>query len=79
MATTNRVYCWKDGERLFVDLNGATIEAKSFTVEQQMVTLQFQAKITVMTAAHEAPAKLPVTKHARPAVQADPLLDECLW
>ena len=50
MATTNRVYCWKDGERLFVDLNGATIEAKSFTVEQQLVTLQFQARITVMKA-----------------------------
>ena len=78
MATTNRVYCWKDGERLFVEINGATIEAKSFTVEQQLVTLQFQARITVMKAANDAPAKLAVTQ-TRPAVQVDPLLDECLW
>jgi len=48
MATTNRVYCWKDGNRLFVDLNGATIEAKSMTFDDQVVTLRFQARINVM-------------------------------
>ena len=45
MVTTNRVYAWKDGDRLFVDLNGATIEAQSLTFDRQVVTLRFHARV----------------------------------
>ena len=79
MATTNRVYCWKDGERLLVDLNGATIEAKSLTFDQHIVTLQFQARLTVMKSPGVAWNKAPMPTRAKSPTNADPLLDECLW
>ena len=79
MPTTNRVYCWKDGERLFVDLNGATVEAKSLTFDQQIVTLQFQARLTLVNNADACRSKVVTTAPARPVMQGDPLLDECLW
>ena len=79
MATTNRVYCWKDGDRLFVDLNGATIEAKSLTFDQHVVTLQFQGKITEMKTVGASPDRWPMAAAARSANECDPLFDECLW
>ncbi|HLX28493.1 MAG TPA: hypothetical protein VKV24_08415 [Casimicrobiaceae bacterium] len=42
MATTNFVRLWRDGERLFVDVNGATIEACSLKFDGRVVTLEFQ-------------------------------------
>jgi len=50
MVTTNRVYAWKDGDRLFVDLNGATIEAQSLTFDRQVVTLRFHARVAPLNA-----------------------------
>lgn len=74
MATTNFVHLWKDGDRLFVDVNGATIEARSLTFEQEIVTLEFQARV--------APLKV-LPSHSTGGnaapVQNDPLHDECLW
>lgn len=46
MATTNFVRLWRDGARLFVDVNGATIEASSLEFDERVVTLQFQAIVT---------------------------------
>ena len=48
MATTNFVRFWRDGERLFVDVNGATIEARSVALEERVVTLQFQGTVTAL-------------------------------
>ena len=78
MATTNHVHCWKDGDRLFVDLNGATIEAESLTVDQHVVTLQFCGRMTPTTTAavsNNKPAKMGWPS----VVDGDPLLDECMW
>ena len=45
MASTNFVHTWQDGDRLFVNINGADIEARSLTVdEKQIVTLRFHAR-----------------------------------
>jgi hypothetical protein len=71
MATTNRVFTWKDGDRLFVDLNGATIEAHSLTFDRQIVTLQFHARVAPLYDIHERGVVQRATD--------DPLLDECLW
>jgi hypothetical protein len=49
MATTNFVRTWKDGDRLFVNVNGATIEAVSFTLEEGIVTLRFNACVAPLT------------------------------
>ena len=51
MATTNRVYLWKDGDRLFVGLNGATIEAQALTFERDLVTLQFRGSVAALRSA----------------------------
>lgn len=48
MATTNFVRFWRDGERLFVDVNGATIEARSVELDDRVVTLQFQGTVTAL-------------------------------
>ena len=48
MATTNRVYLWKDGDRLFVGLNGATIEAQALTFDRDLVTLQFHGSVAAL-------------------------------
>jgi len=45
MATTNFVRAWEDGDRLFVNVNGATIEVHSFTFNDGNVTLQFHARV----------------------------------
>lgn len=45
MATTNFVRIWKDGDRKFVNVNGATIEVASFTFDEGIVTLQFNARV----------------------------------
>ena len=74
MATTNLVHLWKDGERLFVDVNGATVEARSFALKQEIVTLQFRARVRELKA---------LTRHGAdggvPRIQNDPLYDESLW
>jgi hypothetical protein len=44
------MYTWKDGNRLFVDLNGATIEVQSLTLDQQVVTLRFHARVVPLNA-----------------------------
>ena len=44
-ATTNDVPHWRDGDRLLVNVNGATIEVRSFAIHLQSVTLQFHARI----------------------------------
>ena len=48
MATTNFLRMWKDGDRVFVNVNGATIEVHSFTVDDGTVTLQFHARVAPM-------------------------------
>lgn len=48
MATTNFVRFWRDGERLFVDVNGATIEARSVELDERVVTLQFHGTVTAL-------------------------------
>ena len=45
MATTNFLRMWKDGDRVFVNVNGATIEVHSFTVDEGTVTLKFHARV----------------------------------
>ena len=45
MATTNFVRAWKDGERQFVNINGATVEVTSCIWDDGMVTLQFRARV----------------------------------
>ena len=74
MATTNRVYYWKDGERLFVDINGATIEAKALTFDEQVVTLRFRGRITQIKT-DDPPNTSPMTARARSTMERDPLLD----
>ena len=79
MAPTNHVYCWKDGDRMFVDVNGATIEAQSLTFDQHVATLRFRARMTLIKATRASgdEAAIATTGHSRTA--SDPLLDECLW
>jgi hypothetical protein len=68
-----RISCtWKDGDRLFVDVNGATIGARSLRVEQEFVTLQFQARVAPL----ETPARHGARGDILP-IQNDPLHDEC--
>ena len=45
MATTNFVRIWKDGERQFANVNGATVEIHSFSVEHDIVKLEFFARV----------------------------------
>ena len=79
MATTNRVYCWKDGDRLFVDVNGATVEAKALTFAEYVVTLQFHGNVVRMRTADSSSNTSPSATRVRSADRCDPLLDECLW
>jgi len=74
MATKNRVYSWKDGDRLFVDLNGATIEAQSLAFDRQIVTLQFRARVAALNAGDGGERSV-----GQRIYDDDPLLDECLW
>jgi len=71
MVTTNRVYAWKDGDRLFVDVNGATIEAQSLTFDRQVVTLRFHARVVPLHAVHDQAE----TGHMGPreVIRKDPL------
>ena len=73
-AMTNRVYSWKDGDRLFVELNGATIEARSLTFDRQIVTLQFHARVAALNSADGCEGGM-----GPHVYNDDPLLDECLW
>lgn len=45
IATTNFVRTWNDGDRIFVNVNGATIEVHSFRCNEGNVTLQFRAHV----------------------------------
>jgi hypothetical protein len=89
MATTNFVRLWKDGDRLFVDVNGATIEAESLRFDAPLVTLQFQGNVVPLPGRRGHVR--PVTSRETTAqgggstvtdadyLHNDPLLDECLW
>ena len=82
MATTNFVHLWKDGERLFVDVNGATIEAHALTFDAPLVTLQFQANVVRLPSRRSDASGAPSNDERRGALidaHSDPLLDECLW
>jgi hypothetical protein len=82
MATTNFVHLWRDGERLFVDVNGATIEAHALTFDAPLVTLQFQANVVRLPSRRsDAPGASPDDGRRGTLIDAhsDPLLDECLW
>jgi len=74
MPTTNRVYSWKDGDRLFVDLNGATIEVESLMFDRQIVTLQFRARVHLPNSESSSEGL-----GVRRLYDQDPLLDEGLW
>ena len=85
MATTNFVHLWKDGERLFVNVNGATIEAHALTFDAPLLTLQFQANVVRLpnkindvpgAAFDERRGGMLIDPHS---LHNDPLLDECLW
>jgi hypothetical protein len=88
MATTNFVRLWKDGDRLFVDVNGATIEAESLRFDAPLVTLRFQANVVPLPGKgeHLRPVTYATTARGRRStltdadcLHNDPLLDECLW
>jgi hypothetical protein len=80
MATTNFVHLWKDGERLFVDVNGATIEAHALTFDAALVTLQFQANVVRLpNRRSDAPGASSDDGSTLIDAHSDPLLDECLW
>lgn len=74
MATMIFVQLWKEGDRLFVDVNGATMEARPLALEQQVVTLESRPRVV-------PPIRLTWQGAGRTAspVQSDPLHDECLW
>ena len=84
MATQARVRWWRDGERLFVHLEGKIVEARWLKFEEQLVTLQcwphcrgeliqepLQASVQPMEGSKR-------DERSRPH-EEDPLLDECLW
>lgn len=85
MATTNFVHLWKDGERLFVDVNGATIEAHALTFDAPLVTLQFQANVVRLPSTGNDVPGAALDERRRGtlidprSLHSDPLLDECLW
>ena len=82
MATTNFVHLWKDGERLFVDVNGATIEAHALTFDAPLVTLQFQANVVRLPSRRSDASGAASDDRRRGTwidAHSDPLLDECLW
>ena len=83
MATTNFVRVWRNADRLFVYVNGATIEARSFRVDEQVVILEFYGVLAPIHSDWSKAANLAVRRTAArccvPGLHDDPLLDECLW
>jgi hypothetical protein len=82
MAATNWVRVCRDGERLLVRVNGATIEARSLRCDEHLVTLEFRGIVMpsggnqVLIA--DGPASV-ARRNECTTLDNDPLLDECLW
>ena len=74
MAATNRQYSWKDEDRLFVDLDGATVEVQSLMLDRHVVTPQLHATVAARNAQGSGERG-----EAQRDFTDDPLLDECLW
>ena len=84
MATKARVRWWRDGERLFVHLEGKRIEARWLKFEEQLVTLQCWPHCRGEFTQEPPQASVqPIEESKRDERSSpheeDPLLDECLW